>query len=164
MNAAFTTDGRTTTQRALLSKSCGMSSGTFRTSSITVPAFSSRLVSSFAFASPRANADGAIRTAPIRTAFPVFHCRFSFLTFKKPLANDGPKKQQPRRLQKSYPSIQMAKKRREKKNRENKEENLCNSCCRGRGSGKSENCGDQGHDKKRQGPPQHFAASAQKHV
>jgi len=74
------------------------------------------------------------------------------------------KKQLPRRLQKSYPSIQMAKKRREKKNRENKEENLCNSRRRGRGSGESEDCGDQGDDKKRQGPPQHFASSGKKLV
>src|SRR5207302_8384787 len=94
-----------------------------------------------------------------QNCFPAFHCRFSFLTFKKPLANDGPKKQLLRRLQKSYPSIQMAKKRREKKNRENKEENLCNSRRRRRGSGESEDCGDQGDDKKRQGPPQHFASS-----
>jgi len=72
------------------------------------------------------------------------------------------KKQLPRRLQKSYPSIQMAKKRREKKNRENKEENLCNSRRRSRGSCKSEDCGDQGDDEKRQGPPQHFASSGKK--
>jgi len=53
----------------------------------------------------------------------------------------------------------MAKKRREKKNHEKKEENLCSSCRRCRDSGKSEDCGDQGDDKKRQGPPQHFASS-----
>jgi len=58
----------------------------------------------------------------------------------------------------------MPKKRREKKNRENKEENLCNSCRRCRGSGKSEDCGYQGDDKKRQGPLQHFASSGKKPV
>src|SRR5258708_23189352 len=45
MKAAFTTDGNTTTQRALLSRSCGILSGTFRISSITVPAFSRRFSS-----------------------------------------------------------------------------------------------------------------------
>src|SRR5438477_2945825 len=160
MNAAFTTDGRTTTQRALLSKSCGMSSGTFRTSSITVPAFSSRLVSSFALTSPRANADGAIKSAPIRTAFQLFIAGSPSLHLKS-RSRTMARKKPPRRLRKSYPSIQIAKKRREKKNRENKEENLCNSCRRRRGFGKSEDCGDQGHDKKRQGPPQHFASSGQ---
>src|SRR5690242_10368506 len=154
MNAAFNTDGNTTTQRALSSKSCGMSSGTFRISSITVPAFWRRLVSSFAFSSaPRANAIGAIKSAPIRTAFQRFICRFSFLTFRKSLANAGLKKAG------LYAPIQMTEKRRQKKNHENKEENLRDSRRCRRDSGKSENCGDQGDDKKSQGPPQHFASS-----
>src|SRR5258705_8655531 len=53
MNAAFTTEGKTTTQSALSSKSCGMLSGTSRISFKTVPQFrkrSSSLLSSEAFA------------------------------------------------------------------------------------------------------------------
>src|SRR4051794_35698555 len=48
MNAAFNTDGNTMTQRALSSKSCGISSRTSRISFITVPAFWMR---SFSFCS-----------------------------------------------------------------------------------------------------------------
>src|SRR5260370_29335841 len=77
MNAAFITDGSTTTQRALLSKSCGMSSGTFRISSITVPAFSMRFPSSLSL-SPLAgavNAAGGIRSNAAARYF------VSFITF-----------------------------------------------------------------------------------
>src|SRR5215472_9088207 len=42
MNAAFTTEGKTTTQSALLSKSCGTSSGISRISLRTVPLLFSR--------------------------------------------------------------------------------------------------------------------------
>src|SRR5205807_5046052 len=42
MKAAFKTDGKTTTQSALSSKSCGMSSGTSRISFNTVPLFLKR--------------------------------------------------------------------------------------------------------------------------
>src|SRR5258708_38217044 len=79
MNAAFNTDGITTTQRALSRRSCGMSSGTFRISSMTLPAFSSRFVSSFAFSSaPAAKPAGAISSAPYINAVQRFISFFSF--------------------------------------------------------------------------------------
>src|SRR5438046_1470316 len=63
MKAALTTDGITTMQRALFSRSCGILSGTFKISSITVPAFSIRF-SSFSLSLPgAANAVGTINAA-----------------------------------------------------------------------------------------------------
>src|ERR1700688_1327297 len=45
MNAAFSTEGKTTTHSALSSRSCGILSGIFMISSMTMPEFSSRSVS-----------------------------------------------------------------------------------------------------------------------
>src|SRR4249920_621052 len=47
MKAAFMTEGRTMTHSALSRRSAGISSGTLRISTITVPAFLMRLFSSF---------------------------------------------------------------------------------------------------------------------
>src|ERR1700756_4773136 len=54
MKAAFKTEGKTTTQSALSSKSCGMFSGTSRISFKTVPQFFN-LSSSFAWSDALAN-------------------------------------------------------------------------------------------------------------
>src|ERR1700722_15785590 len=50
MKAALTTEGNTTTQRALSKTSCGISSGTSRISFITRPALATRSFSSFSLA------------------------------------------------------------------------------------------------------------------
>src|SRR5579871_1077984 len=152
MNAAFKTEGSTTTQRALSSRSCGISSGTFRISSITIPAFSSRFVSSFAFSSPpRANAAGAIKRAPIRTAFQrfIFSCSFIGLEIHFCLFVKFD----------SRPAEQMAQQRHKKKNQKDKKQNLCDSRGSRGDSHETENRGDQREDEKPQGPPQHFASS-----
>src|SRR5579863_2072793 len=67
MNAALRTDGITTTQRALSSKSRGILSGTFRTSAITALEFAIRSSSFFASSWPRANVIGANARIPIIT-------------------------------------------------------------------------------------------------
>jgi hypothetical protein len=54
MKAALTTEGKTTTHFALSRRSWGISSGTFRISEITVPAFSTRSTS---FLSSAANSE-----------------------------------------------------------------------------------------------------------
>src|SRR5579863_3554119 len=62
-NAALRTEGKTMTHSDLSKRSLGMSSGTFRISSITDPAFSRRSVS---FASSAARAGSATRARAIR--------------------------------------------------------------------------------------------------
>src|ERR1700674_4109164 len=62
MNAAFKTDGKTTTQSALSSKSWGMSSGTSRISFNTVPLFRKRS-SSFSWSAAEAEEERRDRIA-----------------------------------------------------------------------------------------------------
>src|SRR5580704_5802777 len=61
MNAAFRTEGKTTTQSALSSKSCGMLSGTSRTSVRTVPQFLNRS-SSLLWSDALATSERSVRT------------------------------------------------------------------------------------------------------
>src|SRR5215469_10853811 len=81
MNAAFRTEGSTTTQRALFITSCGISSGISRTSWMTVPAFcilSSSFVSS---GFGPAAAKGARLSTPITAVFQRFIESSSFQFF-----------------------------------------------------------------------------------
>src|ERR1700686_4721025 len=67
MNAALSTDGKTITHSALSSRSCGISSGIFIISSITVPAFSRRSAS-FSFLAAAASMGAAVSTKSIPIA------------------------------------------------------------------------------------------------
>src|SRR5438128_1126097 len=140
-----------------------MSSGTFRISSITVPAFSRRLVSSLAFSSPpRPNAHGATRSAPIMTAFQRFISTFSFFGLEHLSVNSGPVVL----LSFSFSedsfhmwAVQMTEQRSEKKNHESKKDNFRDSRSSDCDARESENGRDERDDEKSQCPLPHLASS-----
>src|ERR1700756_4517391 len=81
IKAALTTDGNTTTQRALLSRSCGILSGTFRISSITVPAFSRRFSSFSLSLDGPAKVAGAINSSAAARYVKTFISHSSHFVF-----------------------------------------------------------------------------------
>src|SRR6267142_656165 len=83
MKAAFRTEGKTTTQSALSSKSWGMSSGTSRISFNTVPLFFSRS-SSFSWSAAQAGAEktGRARNNRLIRQVNVFFMFFLLVLFQ----------------------------------------------------------------------------------